>query len=168
LWLTPCFAQPAVARRSSPPHRAAPPRGASPLLRLRRPHRPSWFPRRPRCILVPRVHEAEPPSSISCAAPPPAATHRRRPPPTPRHRQCSCAIRAVGLRSDAPVQSRRPQATVALGSRSNGSRSGQNLVNRSNSAGPAVSRKIPQVFRNSQIYPSTLEVFLQISPFSLF
>jgi hypothetical protein len=106
-----------------------------------------------------------PPSSIPCVAPPPAAAHRRRPPPTPRHRQRSCAIRAVGLRSDAPVQSRRPQATIALGSRSIGSRSGQNLVNRSNPAGPAVLRKIPQVFRNSQIYPSTLEVFLQISPF---
>jgi hypothetical protein len=96
-------------------------------------------------------------------SPPVAATGQRTPPP---HRLR--AFRAVGLRSDAPVRSHRPQAISALVSRSNGSRSSQPRVNRSNPAGPAVLWKTPQVFRNSQIYPSTLEVFLQFSPFSLF
>jgi hypothetical protein len=168
LWLTPCFAQPAVVRRSSPPHRAAPPRGASPQLRLRRPHRPSWFPRRLRCVLVPRVHEAEPPSSISCAAPPPAAAHRRRPPQSPRHPPLpvfACVLRrrieiqraglnptaplnmraspTVGSRSDAPDQPRCPQATAAARSRSNRSRSSQPGQLGQTPPAPAVLRKPP-------------------------
>jgi hypothetical protein len=106
-----------------------------------------------------RVQRRRPPTRIVAGRRRRLATH---------HRQRPCAIRAVGLRSDSPDQPRRPQATVALGSRSNRSRSGQNLVNRSNPAGFSSFTENPQIFRNSQIYPSTLEVFLQISPFSLF
>jgi hypothetical protein len=69
------------------------------------------------------------------------------------------------------IESRRilnPQATAAIGSRSNGSGSTQLESASQTPAALAVLRKTPQVSLYSQKYPSTLEVFLQFSPFSLF
>jgi hypothetical protein len=81
------------------------------------------------------------------------------------------AFRAVGSRSGVPDSTRHhlnQQATAAARSRSNGSRSSQPGQLGQTPPAPAVLRKTPQVFRNSQIYPFTLEVSLQFSPFSLF
>jgi hypothetical protein len=71
----------------------------------------------------------------------------------------SHAISAVGLRSDAPVQSHRPQAVSTLGSRSNGSRSGQNLVNQSDPAGPGSFAKNPPSFLEFTDIPFHLRRF---------
>jgi hypothetical protein len=58
---------------------------------------------------------------VSPTSPPPVAAAGRRTPP-PRRLLASCAD---GSRSDAPDQPRRPQATAAIKSRSNGSGSSQ-------------------------------------------
>jgi hypothetical protein len=158
-----------AVRFSSPEFLAAPPRRPSAPPRRRRFRRHRSLRRSALHIGASRISNRAPEPQIGLTGelPPPLAAGRRRRLAT-RRRQRSRAIRAVGLRSDAPVQSRRPQATVALGSRSNGSRSSQPRVNRPNPAGPGSFTENPQVFRYSQKYPSILEVFLQFSPFLYF
>jgi hypothetical protein len=74
---------------------------------------------------------------------------------------------AAGSRSDAPDSIQpphlNPQATTTARSRSNRSRSSQPVKP---PPALAVLWKTAQVFRYSQKYPSTLESFLQFSPFS--
>jgi hypothetical protein len=115
-------ATPLRPRRSSwaaPPCRpAAPPQ-------LRRDRRPILLRVLARFVLVPPAHHTEP-RNPRLGTPASSAAARRRAPPSPTDCRSFGRLRkipAVGLRSDAPVQSHRPHATAALGSRSNGSRS---------------------------------------------
>jgi hypothetical protein len=135
-------------------------------LRPSRPRRPSWVPRRPRYVLVPLVHEAEPPSSIPCAAPSRVVAGRRRCYVAACQR--SCVIRAVGSRSDGPGLTPlplNPHASTAARSRSNGSRSSQPRVNRSNPADPGVFAKKPLRFPEFTKIPFHLRSFLTVQTF---
>jgi hypothetical protein len=82
------------------------------------------------------------PTSLAAAvaSPPTAASARMRPTPPDRD-------------PADQIQSRRPQATVSLGSRSNGSRSSRPKSASQTPPALAVLRKTPQVFRYSQKYP---------------
>jgi hypothetical protein len=151
LWSSPCFTPPAVARRSSPPHRAAPPRGSSSPLLLRRPHRPSWFPRRPRCVLVQLVHEAEPPQlNPVCSAAArrralsPAAVVATSPPASARMRFAPPDRDPAGQIESCHHLN--PQATATIRSRSNGSGSSQLESASQTPAGPGSFAENPPSF----------------------